>query len=344
MTLLGNAVWVISNLCRGKPAPDRSYSTLFIDPLMRLLGNDSLAKEVYVDIFWALSYLSDGDNDQVELVMRTGVVSRLIEFLKWNTDVAMLVPVVRILGNFVSGTGRQTQQVLDAGILDHLGSLLRNAKKTVQKESCWLASNIAAGTVKQISALIETEGVLELLVDRATNGQWDIRKEALWALSNICTAGSPYHIQRLVKAEGLQPLVMILALENADSGLLETALDAIGCAMTLSEEKGLEYERLIDEYNGVDYLDHLQNHPCLKVYAAAVKLIEAHFGDEEEDENLAPQTNGTTFEFGFSSPMGLSSPKQLFPTGMFNATNGSSVAGSNFAFGSQQDPNNCSPV
>jgi hypothetical protein len=56
-------------------------------------------------------------------------------------------------------------------------------------------------------------------------------------------------------------------------------------------------------------LESLQEHPSDSVYKKTVKIIEAYFGadEEQEDENLAPATtdSGT---FGF----GISSPKQLF--------------------------------
>jgi len=46
------------------------------------------------------------------------------------------------------------------------------------------------------------------------------------------------------------------------------------------------------------------------VYEKVVSLIEDYFGvANEEDENLAPETNESGM-FGF----GLASPKQLFPT------------------------------
>lgn len=61
---------------------------------------------------------------------------------------------MKILGNIVSGNPLQTQAVLDAGVLRHLQKLIFHEKRSIRKETCWVISNIAAGTQQQIKALI----------------------------------------------------------------------------------------------------------------------------------------------------------------------------------------------
>ena len=93
------------------------------------------------------------------------------------------------------------------------------------------------------------------------------------------------------------------------------------------------YEQLIDEHNGIEYLEELQAHESEIVYDKVVGLIEDFFGvTDEGDENLAPETNESgTFGFGFAP--GLASPKQLFPN--FNTSEGSSCSPKEaFPFGS----------
>ena len=141
MSLLNNVIWTVSNLCRGKPAPDMMY----LAPLLPSLGEvlfKPVSMDVLVDTVWALSYLSDGPNHRIEQVMQTGVTSKLIEFLS-DTKSPLITPTLRCLGNFVTGSDTQTQTVLDAGIIQLLNGLMDHQKVRLwQIVSSSLISNL----------------------------------------------------------------------------------------------------------------------------------------------------------------------------------------------------------
>ena len=75
-----NAVWTLSNLCRGKtPPPDFKQVAPCLPVLAYLLNNPD--NEVLADACWALSYLSDGPNEKIQAVIDAGVCRRLVELL-----------------------------------------------------------------------------------------------------------------------------------------------------------------------------------------------------------------------------------------------------------------------
>lgn len=80
LNLIRNAVWALSNICRGKnPPPDFLKVVKALPILARLLLHTD--KDVLTDSCWAISYLSDGPNDKIQAVIDAGVCRRLVELL-----------------------------------------------------------------------------------------------------------------------------------------------------------------------------------------------------------------------------------------------------------------------
>jgi len=147
-----NAVWALSNLCRGKnPPPDFAKVSPALPILAHLLFfNDT---DVLADTCWALSYLSDGPNEKVQAVIDSGVCRRLVELLM-NPQPSVVSAALRAVGNIVTGDDIQTQVILNCSVLPCLLALLGATKESIRKEACWTISNITAGNGEQIQAVM----------------------------------------------------------------------------------------------------------------------------------------------------------------------------------------------
>jgi len=190
ISMLRNATWTLSNLCRGKPQPAFQLVAPALPTLARLIYSHD--EEVLTDACWALSYLSDGSNDKIQAVIDSGVCRRMVELLM-HQSFSVQTPALRTVGNIVTGDDLQTQVILNVSALPCLLSLLSSPKKGIKKEACWTISNITAGNKMQIQCVIDA-GIFPPLVSLLGNAEFDIKKEAAWAISNATSGGAPEHV------------------------------------------------------------------------------------------------------------------------------------------------------
>lgn len=96
-----NAVWTLSNLCKGKPAPDFEKVKRVIPTFAKVL-NETEASEILNDICWTLSYLTDdGGDDRVLIFLQSNIVVRLVALMR-HQDLIIAVPCLRTLGNILT--------------------------------------------------------------------------------------------------------------------------------------------------------------------------------------------------------------------------------------------------
>lgn len=304
ISMLRNATWTLSNLCRGKPQPRFDLVSPAIPTLARLIY--STDEEVLTDACWALSYLSDGSNDKIQAVVEAGISRRMVELLM-HPSYSVQTPALRTVGNIVTGDDLQTQIILNVSALPCLLALLSSPKKGIRKEACWTISNITAGNSKQIQAVIDAN-IIPPLIQLLANAEFDIKKEAAWAVSNATSGGTPEQIRYLVAQGCIKPLCDLL--NCPDAKIITVALEGLENILKLGQKdaeiSGVnQYATFIEEAEGLDKIELLQNHQNTDIYEKAVKILEDYFGaEEEEDETLAPpmSQNQQTYSFGGNNP------------------------------------------
>ena len=101
------------------------------------------------------------------------------------------------------------------------------------------------------------------------------RKEAAWAISNATSGGRPEQIRFIVEAGCIQPLCDILGV--GDNKMVEVALDALENILRVGKDlgggTGNPYADTIEECQGLDKIEAVQENPLEKLYQKAYTII-----------------------------------------------------------------------
>merc|ERR1712137_120759 len=292
-SMVRNATWTLSNLCRGKPPPDFEWVSPALPTLANLIHTNDV--EVVTDACWALSYLSDGPNERVAAVIQSGVCRRLVELLQHPSPLVQS-PALRAVGNVVTGDEHQTQVIIQSGALPLLHKLLSHTKKTIRKESCWTISNITAGTKEQIQEIINNN-LIPPVIGLLQGADFDTRKEAAWAISNAAAGGSDEQIAYLVQCGCIKPMVDLLD-TFLDPKIVGVAMDALEQVLKMGKQRQQEQNlaenpmaKLVEEAGGLQKIEQLQTDTSVDIYQKAVKILEGYFPIEDDDEDLPDDGN-----------------------------------------------------
>ena len=166
-SILRQASWLLSNLCRGRPAPEFQWIAPIVPALKRVM-DISKNEEILKDVCWALAYISDQGEAKIQFLFEQGIYRNLVEILAVTKDPSLLMSSLRAIGNATSGSDEQTQNLVGLGVLRPLSEKCFHPRKLVRKEVCWTLSNISSSDSTTIQLMVDA-GIFEKMINQLGN-------------------------------------------------------------------------------------------------------------------------------------------------------------------------------
>merc|ERR1711916_422065 len=203
VSMLRNATWTLSNLCRGKPQPDWSFVSPSLPTRARL-------------IYW---------NDvQTQCVLNCAVLPCLL-YLLGSPKENIKKEACWTISNITAGNKHQIKAVIDANLIAPLIEILNTSTyyKT-RKEAAWAISNLTSGGSPEHIRYIVSRGAIKPLCDLLFINDPRIVLVALEGLENILkigeldakTMGFNHYAALVDEADGLEKLDAMQSHQNHD--------------------------------------------------------------------------------------------------------------------------------
>ncbi|KAL6585380.1 Importin subunit alpha-9 [Orobanche minor] len=285
------AAWALSNLIKG---PDPKAATELIridgvlDAILRLMKRGD--EELTTEVAWVVVYLTALSNIATSMLANSDLLQILVDRLASSNSLQLLIPVLRSLGNLVAGDSFVTNNILVTGheitvnAIHSLIKCLKSEHRVLKKESAWVLSNVAAGSVEHKKLIHSTEAV-SLLIRLLSTGPFDIKKEVAYVLGNLCVTPSVGSGRPKLITEHLVSLV--------GGGCLGGFVDLVRSADVEAARLGLQFlelvlrgmpngegPKLVEAEDGIDAMERFQFHENIGLRNMANELVDKYFGDD----------------------------------------------------------------
>uniref|UniRef100_A0A673B6U0 Importin subunit alpha n=1 Tax=Sphaeramia orbicularis TaxID=375764 RepID=A0A673B6U0_9TELE len=283
ITFLRNVTWVMVNLCRHKDPPPPMETIQEILPALCVLIHHTDVS-ILVDTVWALSYLTDAGNEQIQMVIDSGIVPHLVPLLS-HQEVKVQVWTNKV----------------DSAVEDYINRVLFNSShpqsKLLHMEAVWFLSNITAGNQQQVQAVIDAK-LVPMIIHLLDKGDFGTQKEAAWAISNLTISGRKDQVAHLIEMQVIPPFCNLLTVKDAQ--VVQVVLDGLSNILKMADDEAETIANLIEECGGLEKVEQLQNHENEDIYKLAYEIIDQFFSsdDIDEDTSLVPEAiQGGTYGF-----------------------------------------------
>ena len=291
---LNYVAWIMSNLCRGCPTPQRQYIYEILRVLIILVDSENV--DVLLNTLWSISIIAQSVASEEKTIvdmLGTSFYNRVLS-LFYHTDKRVSIHSVIAIGSLSYMSNTISEKLVSLNIMDFMKNMLHSHNQNIIRDTCWTLSSLL--TSEKAVASAKENGVLISLIPLLNSEIRSIRKEAVWSLANAADSDGEDTIKMYINAGILEPLCsflegaglasstkgnsersIVIALELLDSLFSFGASRMCEDGVNKVVEKGLEYGIYI-------ILDNLQHNNNDVIYQKANTILRSYFDVESYEE------------------------------------------------------------
>jgi hypothetical protein len=265
-----------------------------------------------------------------EYLIKENIIEPLIQLLKLSYQVKnqfCFLLILKLIGNYSTSTNG-TCHILSSDILSILQEILTSKlNEEILKETCFILSNIIAGSSENIKLFFNQEGLLETVFKLAQMGSNKTKKEAIWCLCCLSADLNKHHLKKLLDLEFMAILAEGITMK--DKNLIHVCLEALDIIFSVKENnrdeklsRKIHYEivkedikyklealhsktSLISQKSSDLLFNHFSNEYELKLqedlkeYLDYNKIEEVegfHYNDKSDENSLTPLARENLFK------------------------------------------------
>ena len=271
--------------------PSKKFKNIDIKKLINLLSKciiciefnseSESGKYILYNCCFILSYITEVLKNYKDILFENGVIQHIIKLIKMpniEKEVPLFYISLRIIGNMIYGNVNQTNQILNYDIINILKNNITTKNKKLQKEICWIISNISADIPKNKKLLIDA-GLFPILYELYYKSERPIQIEVIYALCNLTQINSKKYLDYIINNGVLN--VICSGIKSNETNMIGICLEALNVLLYYGKKKNKNGNNFlvneIEKMGMFDVLENLQYHENEYIYEKTYAIIENFF-------------------------------------------------------------------